>query len=113
MANGLANNGTPTEAEFRTAVGRYYYSAFLHARDRLLSLARISSPDITDVHGKVVKATREKKRSLGDQLDSLRRLRTEADYVMITSDPSLTDWSKNSSAAKKTADRIIPSLQTM
>lgn len=63
------------ESAGRTAVGRYYYGAFLEARD---------AAGITDrsaeVHGKVIAYYASRNSRLSNHLKDLRRSRNKADY---------------------------------
>lgn len=69
------------EAGLRTAVGRAYYAAFLVAR------AKTGQTGSDDIHSRVINALRRGPAwVLGGKLDSLRRLRTAADYEMSAGD---------------------------
>ena len=61
----------------RTAVNRAYYGVFLAVRDKLN--IKGTGPDI---HQEVIRCFRAKHTSLGDQLDSMRKIRNTADYVL-------------------------------
>lgn len=93
------------EARLRTAVGRAYYALFLVGREK--SGVRVKK----DVHKAVVNAVKKRHRSLGDQLDSLRRLRIVADYELLPNDSANSNWQKNWERAEALVDKVLPGLQ--
>lgn len=117
VAISLGDKPGCTEAELRTAVGRLYYSLFHVTFRKLIEIQELGREPVYDVHTKVVKAVRQIKGSLGEQLDRLRMMRTQADYVLSPSDqdyrPQYGDWPKNYRDAKSIAVRIGPSLGSL
>ena len=97
------------EAELRSAVSRLYYALFHVARQRTEVGA-----STTSAHTAVVIAVKRRDWSTGDQLDSLRKLRTAADYDLVP-DPSRagTDWQANWQRAQAIASHILPKLLRM
>lgn len=93
IANQLAA-GTD-EAALRTAVGRFYYAAFLVARDKLgLTHER------TEVHVKVGRELKRRNRAAGDKLFRLKDLRVQADYHLSTPPRNWgATWTRASSIA--------------
>ena len=63
------------ESAVRTAIGRYYYGAFLEARDAAGIADRTSQ-----VHEKVIDAYAVSNSKLSNQLKELRKSRNKADY---------------------------------
>ena len=108
LAQQLGQSGAD-DRELRTAVGRAYYAAFLIARDRT---------NVTVTHGAHKAVGRAVKNSPGhkstaSQLNSLRRLRTVADYQELPNDPSDRNWTANWQTAEAIAIRILPRLQSL
>ena len=95
------------EVRLRTAIGRAYYALFLIAREKT------GVRDRGRVHKNVIEAIKKRKGYLttGEQLDSLRRLRTVADYELLPHNPDDGDWARNWSTAQALAERILPKLQ--
>lgn len=95
------------EARLRTAVGRAYYSVFLVARDKAGVRGR------RDVHAQVVRTVRRRSgfRAAGDKLDSLRRLRTVADYELLPQKPGDRNWPANWQIAERLANDILYKLK--
>lgn len=93
---------TSEEERLRTAIGRAYYAVFLVAREKLGVTTR------KQVHQMVIEELRRKPgtRAIGDQLDRLRRLRTEADYDLR----STSNWRTNWTTAQSLAERLLPKL---
>src|SRR5262249_45562525 len=75
--------GGPTEAEWRTAVGRAYYAAF-HVARRLLEDLGFTVPRADRAHGylglRLQNCGDLPAQQAGADLDGLRRLRNRADY---------------------------------
>lgn len=94
------------EAHLRTAVGRAYYALFLIAR------TKTGTRGTNKVHTRVIEAVRKRKeyKSIGSYLDSLRRLRTVADYELIPVEPSDRNWANNWSTADALVKRILLKL---
>jgi uncharacterized protein (UPF0332 family) len=68
------------EAHLRTAAGRAYYAAHLHAREQLHA-AGVLTPTFTGAdHDLVIQKLRERGGIAGNIVDSLRALRIRADY---------------------------------
>lgn len=104
---GMINYQLSGEAALRTAVGRAYYSLFLIARQRTGIGA---GPNI---HQRVIREVKKRDATTGQQLDTLRRLRTTADYEMAPSDPQYQNWAKNWSRADLITLRVLPKIQTI
>jgi len=102
LAKELGDHSSRDECKLRTAVGRAYYSVFLVARKKTGIL------DDTDVHSKVITKLRTRPgfRATADQLGSLRRLRTVADYEMEPRVITDRDWAKN----WVRANTLVPSI---
>jgi hypothetical protein len=101
-----------TECGLRTAIGRTYYSLFLIARERVdgtLINRRIRRRD--PIHKTVVNRVKEKDTAIGNKLDSLRKLRVEADYYLSPSKPEYQDWKKNWQRADLIARDIEKQIQ--
>jgi uncharacterized protein (UPF0332 family) len=91
----------------RTAVNRAYYAAFLTVRDR----CQISVKDKRD-HHKVIKYVRDRNRSAGDQLDTLFRSRTTADYVLDASQ-GLRYWQHEWQTVDTLVKHVLPDLENL
>ncbi len=117
LAETISVGTNPSEAEFRTSVGRAYYAVFLIARDRLFALGKLDSIERPDLHLKVVAGVRNIKRQLGDQLDTLRRYRGQADYVLSAQDTRYQqrygNWQENWSRAQVIAQQIHTHIQNL
>lgn len=71
------------ESRARTAVGRFYYAAFLVALQKLQSEG-IPIQDESKIHKEVIDTYMDKGlSSIGDLLDQLREMRVDADYHMM------------------------------
>ncbi len=70
----------PGEAELRTAISRSYYAVHLYAREKLAGTNEYRPTGTGRDHGGVIVALRNRGGSVGDMVDSLRRLRIMADY---------------------------------
>lgn len=71
------------DSRVRTAVGRFYYAAFLVALQKLQSEG-IPIQDNSKIHKEVIDTYMENGLSpIGDLLDQLRELRVDADYHMM------------------------------
>jgi uncharacterized protein (UPF0332 family) len=105
------------EAEFRTAVGRLYYSLYHVSLRRLIQIKELDRVPHYDPHSKVVSTVKSIRLNLGDKLDRLRMIRRQADYVLSDSDQEFKndfrDWLKNYKDAKAIADSICPSLEQL
>lgn len=99
--------GTADEARLRSAVGRTYYALFLLAREKT------GIREASAAHRRVIQAVRARQgfRTAGDQLDSLRWLRTVADYQLLPVNPADQQWNVNWSRAQLLAARLLPKLQ--
>jgi len=70
------------ESRIRTAIGRFYYAAFLLARKRLQEKG-IRVSDGAKIHEAVIEKYMDMRlSSIGNRLDQLRERRVEADYHM-------------------------------
>lgn len=98
------------EAGLRTAVGRAYYALFLVGREKEHGAIKGRK----DVHRQVIEAVKRRRgyRSTADQLDTLRRMRTVADYDLLPDDAN-RNWADNWSRAQELVDRILPRLLAM
>ena len=117
VATNLGEKSNSTEAEFRTAVGRLYYSLYHVTFRRLIQINELERVPPYDSHSKVVSAVKQIKEGLGGKLDRLRMMRRQADYVLSLSDqeyrPEYGNWSKNYRDAKAIADNICPHLEKL
>lgn len=99
-----ALTGAPqSEAGFRTAIGRAYYAVFLLGRERTGVRAK------KDVHKRVLQAIGHRLgKHTRDQLDSLRLLRSRADYdvLAVISDG---DWQK----AEALVQHLLPKIRSI
>ncbi len=81
------------EAKLRAAVSRAYYALFLMVRDK----ANIIGKD--SVHERAKTAVAAKSAAAGGTFQTLRELRTHADYVLKPGDsgydPAYDDWEGN------------------
>lgn len=91
----------------RTAVNRAYYAAFLTVRDG----CQISKKAKRD-HSEVIKYVRSKNRGTGDQLDSLFRARTTADYVLNASQ-GLSFWQHEWQRVETLVKHVLPGLENL
>ena len=109
LARSLASR-SPSEAAYRTSVGRLYYSLHLLARGRLrLTRRQLGSKP----HIAVVGQVRRRDLAVGNQLDRLRKLRVEADYFLQPSSPQFANWGANYQTADLIATRILPRIQRL
>lgn len=113
MAHKLGENPSCTEAEFRTAVGRIYYSLYHVSFRRLLVIKELEGEPSNDAHSTVISAVKAIKMNLGEKLDKLRHLRRQADYYLDTSDPRFNNWPKNYRDAQSIASLILPALENL
>ncbi len=97
-------NNEPKEIEFRTVVNRAYYGAFLTARD----FANVTN-ESGSVHSDVIKHF-EKKRAgiVSNNLDSLKKLRTKADYK-----PKETLSEQEAKTSCRTANKIVKEIEKL
>ena len=81
------------EARLRAAISRGYYAIFLMVRDK----ANIIGKDA--VHERAKTAVAAKNSAAGGTFQTLRELRTHADYVLRAGDPvydpAYDDWADN------------------
>ena len=110
--------GTTSEAVYRTAVGRLYYSLHLLARDRLgltpTQLKKIMKKmKKGGSHKAVVHAVTTRDMATGGKLDRLRVLRIEADYFLQPSSAQFANWNANYQTAELIATQILPRIQGM
>ncbi len=99
-ANEILKIDNLTEELVRTSVGRFYYGAFLEARD---------SAGITNtsgsVHEEVIKHYSRKDQSISNRLADLKKQRGMADY-----DLSVAVKERDAQKARRLANRILKSL---
>ena len=107
LAQELASQGND-ETKIRTAVGRAYYALFLVAREKTGVRGR------RNVHQLVIDGVRGRTgyRPIGDQLDTLRRLRSVADYQLLPDKTADRDWMRNWSRVDEIVKRILPRLSS-
>ncbi|GAA6167849.1 HEPN domain-containing protein [Sessilibacter corallicola] len=97
-------NNEPKEIEFRTVVNRAYYGAFLTARD----FAKVSN-ESGSVHSDVIKHFEKKKAGIvSNNLDSLKKLRTKADYK-----PKETLSEQEAKTSCRTANKIVREIEKL
>lgn len=89
-----------TEELVRTSVGRFYYGAFLEARDS----AGITS-NSGSVHEDVIKYYSRKDHTLSNRLADLKKKRGRADYNL-----SVEVKERDARDAKRLANKILASL---
>jgi len=78
----IDDNRYDEKCRSRTAIGRAYYSAFLYIKSRLEGLGHFFHDDHR-IHTEVIDALMDRGyRDIGSQLDSLRRIRVDAEYHM-------------------------------
>jgi uncharacterized protein (UPF0332 family) len=87
------------ESAARTAAGRFYYGAFLQARDA----ANIKNTS-GSVHDSVIQAYAAKNSKLSNQLNELRKLRNAADYQINAPFPPINARRCQTLAKKILAD---------
>ncbi len=108
LAQDLANIGG--EAEFRTAVGRAYYSLFLLAREKT---GAYPAKKDDSAHALVINAVRKRQGfAVGNDLYRLKQLRIAADYNLLPDD-ALRDWAQNWTTARSLVLRLLPQLQAL
>jgi len=79
----LEDRGYDEDGRVRTAMGRFYYAAFLVAFQKLQSQS-IPIQDNSKIHKEVIDIYMDKGfSSIGDLLDQLREMRVDADYHMM------------------------------
>jgi len=79
----LEDRGYDEDSRVRTAIGRFYYAAFLVAFQKLRSQG-IPIQDDSKIHKEVIDAYMDRGlSSIGDLLDQLREMRVDADYHMM------------------------------
>lgn len=99
---------TPNESRLRTAVSRMYYAVLWVARERTGTRARAR------IHEETYRALRrvEKWRAASEQFNTLRHLRTAADYDPVPDNPLERDWQFNWTKANKIAEVILRKLES-
>ena len=104
VAESLAERDS-SEASLRTAINRFYYTAFLTSREALqVSGARY-------IHGLVIGELRRHDRRAGDHLERLRALRGLSDYDLEVEDALRRDWQRNYRMARRLANFVLERLQ--
>lgn len=78
----LSDKNYDQKSRSRTVVGRAYYAAFLEAKRKLASLG-VSFDEVDRIHSQVVTELTARRPDLGDQLESLRLKRVDADYYLV------------------------------
>jgi len=102
--NDITADNEPKEIEFRTVVNRAYYGAFLTARD----FAKVSN-ESGSVHSDVISHfERKKARIVSNNLDSLKKLRTKADYK-----PHETLSEQEAKTSCRTARKIVDKINEL
>lgn len=96
---------SPSEASLRTAVGRAYYAIAMAAWVHMYGTSPVKVN-----HRKIEKASQKAGTTARDQFKALLRLRVEADYYTIPSDPSLADWQHNWEQAEGNAAALLPKI---
>lgn len=92
----------PDEASLRSAVSRYYYAVFLKSRDTLTAQHLLTPRNQDSDHRDVSVALKQNRRAgAGTALDTLRRLRNDADY-----DSSLTFAAPQVTRARDLASEV-------
>ena len=119
VAEAVSSKPNPSEAELRTSVGRAYYASFLVARDRLCEINVLPEwgRDFDKIHDKVIEKVSSVKSGLGNNLRNLRRLRTQADYVLSEEYPNYrheyASWTQNWENANRLSSNLITHLPTL
>jgi hypothetical protein len=115
LARHLARSGSihsGGEAEMRAAISRAYYAAFCKSRNYLRDIDHdpfSSGPNVhRDVQDKFSSSRDHRRRSIGQDLSRLRRLRNIADY-----DDRCINLSKNTAFALGMAESIISDLKNL
>ena len=92
VARELAASPT-SEARLRAAISRAYYAIFLMVRDKVNILGKDA------VHERAKTAVAARSSAAGGTFQTLRELRTHADYVLRAGDPgydpAYDDWADN------------------
>jgi hypothetical protein len=106
LAKELAD-GTAEDVKLRTAVSRAYYACFLVARDKTGV-----NPFENSIHTTVIKELKKRRSywATASQLDTMRRLRTVADYEMLPLKPGDRDWKRNWLTVSQLATKVLPYL---
>lgn len=80
MGKNLSNGNT--ESQFRTSIGRSYYSVFLLARDKIEDKhGKFPEREKGEIHKKVIDKLKELQLiKIANKLDGLRQQRRKADY---------------------------------
>ena len=93
------------EARLRAAISRTYYAIFLLIRDK----ARITGKD--SVHERAKTAVAARSSAAGGTFQTLRELRTHADYALkpgdVSYDPAYDDWTDNWKNAEWCYDSLL------
>ncbi len=109
VARRLASE-SPGEAEYRTAVGRAYYCAFLVAREHLRP--RLTGKQLRS-HTEVIEALRRRDFGTGARLDTLHRLRLSADYQLVGGLGRLPNWGQAWQRADHLCSQILRKMVTI
>lgn len=72
----------PSEAEYRTAIGRAYYGVFLVARTHEETRCGRKFAKTGSAHGDVKRSLEDFDAYISEDLDTLRKLRNRADYEL-------------------------------
>jgi uncharacterized protein (UPF0332 family) len=97
----------PTEAQYRTAIGRSYY-AMLH-----VLLAKVKVKGGRGVHARLARTLLKQNRPVGEQLATLRRLRDIADYQLWPMETTDRNWRENWEQAQLAVRRLEKKIQWM
>lgn len=117
LAKELAEVSPTSDVKLRTSIGRVYYALFHISKDRLISIQELEETAYGDIHSKVVTGVKGIKKNIGEKLDAIKRMRTQADYALKENDPiyneKYQDWGKNWQETKTIADLILPHLKEL
>jgi uncharacterized protein (UPF0332 family) len=117
LARELVQRGEPSgaseQSRLRCAVSRAYYAAFGRARGYLsLRLGEAKIPDGPEVHEFVVTWLQQDSdrrcRKVGEDLDSLRQYRNDADYHA-----EVAGWGSKAHASLRWASRSVDQLEKL
>lgn len=105
---------SPSEASYRTAIGRAYYAVFLTIAN-IPAVQRVMPPASygEGSHVAVINAVRRLHRlNIAEHLNDLRILRTLADYN-LASNANEQDWAQCWNDAQRLADWLIAALPSL